>query len=323
VRFGVGRLFPVKEAVSERPQQVYSPPVEYKEGQMSVFFCPRDDCEEELFVFLNNSRYSIHCAVYELNLPRIISLLENKNREIDVRVVVDDYYYTEVEGTGFARQDGKQGLMHNKFCVVDGIRVYTGSFNPTLNCAYKNNNNMLVIESEYLARNYENEFGELWRGEFGKGNKTVYPVVVWNNIRVENYFCPEDGCRDKIRGEIARANKSIIFLMFSFTDDFLGNDLVIKHEEGVVVRGVFEKTKLSEYSEFNKLSYQGIDVRLDKNKYNMHHKVWIIDNRTVITGSFNPSANAEYDNDENILIIEDPVIARYFIEEFDRIWGKE
>ncbi len=38
----------------------------------------------------------------------------------------------------------------------------------------------------------------------------------------------------------------------------------------------------------------------------MHHKVIIIDDRTVITGSFNFSRNANRKNDENTLIIENP-----------------
>jgi len=52
----------------------------------------------------------------------------------------------------------------------------------------------------------------------------------------------------------------------------------------------------------------------------MHHKVFIIDNATVVTGSFNPSQNADTRNDENMLIIHDPSIAARFLEEFYRLW---
>ena len=51
----------------------------------------------------------------------------------------------------------------------------------------------------------------------------------------------------------------------------------------------------------------------------MHHKFFIIDNRTVITGSFNPSKNADNRNDENIVIIEDAEIAAEFLDEFGLI----
>lgn len=198
-----------------------------------------------------------------------------------------------------------------------------GSMNPTVNCAYKNNNNMLVVESRYLAENYEAEFMELWDGKFGKGDKVPHPIINWNNITLKNYFCPEDDCQGKVRAELQKAKSSIYFMEFSFTDDYIGRDLVVKHAAGVDVRGVFEKTKLSNYSEYNLLKYQGIDVRTDTNKYNLHHKVFIIDNRTVITGSYNPSASANSQNDENILIIEDERIAEKFAEEFLRLYKTE
>jgi phosphatidylserine/phosphatidylglycerophosphate/cardiolipin synthase-like enzyme len=315
-----GRAKPAVESPAQIAQNEIIP-TESTDSVIEVYFCPRDDCEGRLFELLDSARGSIHCAAYELNLPRIISLLENKSIEgIDIKVVIDDAYFHEVENFSWVRQDGKQGLMHNKFCVVDSKMVFTGSMNPTKNCAYKNNNNMVVIESRLLSENYEAEFEELWNGEFGKGEKVEYPVIIWNNITIRNYFCPEDGCSRRVREELGKANKSIYFMEFSFTDDYIGKDLVLRFNEGIVVRGVFEKTKISEFSEYQLLDYQGIEVKLDGNKYNMHHKVWIIDNRTVITGSYNPSANADRDNDENILVIEDERVAKRFLEEFGVVW---
>jgi phosphatidylserine/phosphatidylglycerophosphate/cardiolipin synthase-like enzyme len=52
----------------------------------------------------------------------------------------------------------------------------------------------------------------------------------------------------------------------------------------------------------------------------MHHKVFIIDNKTVITGSYNPTKNANERNDENILIIHDKKIAEKYLKEFERIY---
>ena len=59
-----------------------------------------------------------------------------------------------------------------------------------------------------------------------------------------------------------------------------------------------------------KLREAGLDVRLDGNPANMHHKVFIIDGHIVITGSYNFSRSAEERNDENTLIIHDPAIAQ-------------
>lgn len=92
--------------------------------------------------------------------------------------------------------------------------------------------------------------------------------------------------------------------------------LVIKHMEGIDVQGIFDKTQNSKYSQYSFLAYQGIPVSLDTNPKFLHHKVFIIDNETVITGSFNPSSNADKSNDENVIILEDKELASLYVKEF-------
>jgi phosphatidylserine/phosphatidylglycerophosphate/cardiolipin synthase-like enzyme len=62
-------------------------------------------------------------------------------------------------------------------------------------------------------------------------------------------------------------------------------------------------------------------VCLDANPRNMHHKVIVIDDDVVITGSFNFSASADKSNDENMVILRNADIARRFEEEFQRVYG--
>src|SRR6266496_3543533 len=76
------------------------------------------------------------------------------------------------------------------------------------------------------------------------------------------------------------------------------------------------ETQFSEYGKFKKLK---MDVLQDGNPYLMHHKVFIIDGATVIFGSFNFSNNADQDNDENLLIVDDPQLAQAFEAEFQRV----
>ena len=52
----------------------------------------------------------------------------------------------------------------------------------------------------------------------------------------------------------------------------------------------------------------------------MHHKVFVIDNKIVITGSFNPSENGNTNNDENVLILENLEIAKLYLEEFEKVY---
>ncbi len=54
----------------------------------------------------------------------------------------------------------------------------------------------------------------------------------------------------------------------------------------------------------------------------MHHKVIIIDNSIVVTGSLNFSSSADEDNEENVVILDNPEIAALYLQEFDKLWNQ-
>jgi phosphatidylserine/phosphatidylglycerophosphate/cardiolipin synthase-like enzyme len=56
--------------------------------------------------------------------------------------------------------DNRSSLMHNKFFVIDGLIVWTGSTNITNTGFTYNHNNSLVFTSTELADIYETEFDE-------------------------------------------------------------------------------------------------------------------------------------------------------------------
>ncbi len=286
-------------------------------GSLEVYFCPQEDCEAALIQFLDSAQASIHCALFEIDLPSVKEKLLEKSTQVEVKVVTDNDYLFEFNHS-FVKADS-WGLMHNKFCVIDGKKVSTGSMNPTNNGAHKNNNNLLLIESTYLAGNYEGEFSEMWNGTFKKGNKVRNPSIRIGDVKVHSYFCPEDQCAERVKEELKKAQKSIQFMTFSFTHEGIANILLLKKMENLSISGVMEARQVTKDSQFSRLSYQGVEVVKDGNKNNMHHKVFIIDNQTVITGSFNPTAGGDTRNDENILIIEDASITEKFLKEFEKV----
>jgi len=58
---------------------------------------------------------------------------------------------------------------------------------------------------------------------------------------------------------------------------------------------------------------------MDTNPYTMHHKVFVVDGSTVITGSYNFSNAADESNDENVVIIHNAEVAQYYTEEFEML----
>ena len=286
-------------------------------GEIQLYFCPHQDCVTPLVNFLDSAQESIHCAFFEVDLDLVRDKLLEKSSQIEVQVITDNDYLYEFNHS-FVKTD-TWGLMHNKFCIVDNQKISSGSTNPTNNGAHKNNNNLIFIESSVLATNYEAEFSEMWEGTFKKGSPVLNPSVMLGTTEIQNYFCPEDHCADKIKNELEKATTSIKFMTFSFTNEGIANILLLKHNEDVLVEGVMEARQVTKYSQFSRLEYQGVDVVKDGNKQNMHHKVFIIDEETVITGSMNPTGGGDTRNDENVLIIKNRDIANLFLEEYAKV----
>lgn len=285
-----------------------------------VLFCPADGCETRLRTLIESANVSIHCALYDVELEGIVDALKAKAKDIDVQLVTDKDNTKHLYGIDYVSNIGTHQLMHDKFCIIDSEIVFMGSYNPTIT-GMKNDNNMLVIYSKYLSSNYEDEFSELESRVFGSGEKVRNPVIYLNDIRYENYFCPEDKCAEHIIELISGATDSIDFMCFTFTHDGIGDALVDAHNRGVQVRGVFEKFQKSKWCEYEKLLENDVPVIWDSNPKNMHNKVFIIDKTIVVTGSFNPTKAGDTKNDENILIIHDKEIADKFTDDFERIHG--
>lgn len=286
-----------------------------------VYFCPRDDCGKILENNIKSANSSVYCAFYDLNLRNVINALAVKSRIIDVKIVIDDSNNKgQIKGDG-VRMDNEKALMHNKFCVIDDSIVLTGSFNPTDNDNNYNNNNLVVIHSQILPKNYKDEFDELWSLKFGEGNNVKHPVLYLNDIKIENFFCPDDKCSMRIVDLIKNAKSSIYFMSFAFTNEEIADVLIRKDD--IEIRGIFDaQQSFNKYSQFKRLNEFGVNVKKDTSKYKMHHKVFIIDNETVVTGSFNPTLSADTKNDENLIVIHDKKIAESFLDEFDMLWNE-
>ncbi|OQY30320.1 MAG: hypothetical protein B6244_00220 [Candidatus Cloacimonetes bacterium 4572_55] len=290
--------------------------------------------DKQLVKKIDQADQSIYAALHELDSDLIAkALIQAKERGVLTQVVTETDYMDEesiewVQEAGILvkNDQGRGGLMHNKFIIFDEKYVWTGSFNTTYNGANKNDNNAVFIESKELAANYLNEFNEMFhQSQFGvSSNKEIaYPLIsISDGTELVSIFAPENGVDQYIIDEILKSTNQLCFLIFSFTHDDIGQAMLDQAKAGVNVRGVFEKRGANtQYSEFPRLSGAGLDVRLDTNKYICHHKVIIVDDHTVLTGSFNFSQNATRTNDENLLIIRNNrQVAGQFLEEFQRIF---
>jgi len=287
-----------------------------QELNIEAYFCPQDGCMD---VFIQNIEGSseVKCAFYDLELPELIAALKLKNASL----VIDYASYSQNKGlledldiiVGW-----KYIQMHNKFCVLDD-GVITGSFNPTERGNEKNNNNVLVIRNEKIRKAYLAEFEEMRSGVFAGGSKGKQSAC-GNGSCVSVYFCPEDCEPEIIADVIDDAQQSVYFMTFSFTDMQIAEALVKAHERGLDIAGVMESSQAGSYSVYDYLMENKINILKDKNPYNMHHKVFIIDD-IVVTGSTNPTGNGFGNNDENLVVVRDYGVYMRYLEEFENVYG--
>ena len=52
----------------------------------------------------------------------------------------------------------------------------------------------------------------------------------------------------------------------------------------------------------------------------MHHKFAILDNHTVLTGSYNWTPESEEQNYENLLVLREPAQVEAYQREFEALW---
>ncbi len=295
---------------------------------------------EKLIERIDKAQSSIHIASFEFNLtPVAEALIAAHERGVDIKWVTDDEHGLEadeeedhgqfemLEDAGIEiRDDGRSALMHNKFWIFDGQTAWTGSTNITKNGNFRNNNNVIIIENPDVAAIYEREFDEMWTdGEFGPTSTSTVSnqSTTIDGTPVQVLFAAEDEVVSQLVPLVEGATDSIRFMAFSFTHDDLGQAVRKKAKGGVDVKGIFEvRGSETEYSELTALYCDDVAVRQDGNKGTFHHKVFVIDDKTVVTGSLNFSDNADNSNDENVVIINNSDIAAQYLQEFDRRWAE-
>ena len=303
-------------------------------GAIQVFFVPTatpggSDAEQALIALISGAQESVACAFYDFELESVAHALVARHQAGVTVALVSDSDYSDRPGLCLCRDAGipvifdkRSALMHNKFCVVDGRYVWTGSTNITRNGMFENNNNAVLITSGELATNFTGEFEEMFvQHKFGASSprNTTWPTLTVAGTSLECYFAPEDGVEEKVIAKIAEARRQIAFMAFVFTSEPIAEIMGERLAAGAQVRGVVEKRSAgSRYSRHKYLNERGANIYIDGNPNTMHHKVIVVDGELVMTGSYNFSASAEEKNDENLIVIHSPKIAAMFLEEVDR-----
>ena len=118
---------------------------------VEVAFSPDGQAEALVLKVIRSAKTSIRLAGYTFTSPTVVrTLTDAKKRGIDVAELVD-YSNTSrilkmLVSAGIpTRIISAYPIHHDKYIVVDGLHVETGSFNYTIAAARRNSENVLVV----------------------------------------------------------------------------------------------------------------------------------------------------------------------------------
>ena len=127
-------------------------------------------------------------------------------------------------------------------------------------------------------------------------------------------FTPPAGIAKTLQDLLATAKTSIQILMYEMTAEWVVSALGAAKARGVAVQVVVDKYMQSAKETVpNNLAKLGIEVTVDWIHHIAHNKVCVIDDATVITGSYNWTNDAETANAENILVTDDYNTVRQYM----------
>ncbi len=152
---------------------------------------------------------------------------------------------------------------------------------------------------------------------------TIYTNVLATDIPLNTtahvYFSPEDSCTEVMVKELIKAKTEILVQAYSFTSKRIAKALVDAHKRGVRTVIVLDQSHRSDKnSAADFTARMGIPTFIDAQHAKAHNKIVIIDQETVITGSFNFKKEAGKEIADNLLILKSKDLAKVYIDNWEK-----
>lgn len=302
--------------------------------------CSSSICKEILYN-IDKANKTIDIAIYGYSAtPAIEQALKNAiNRGVKIRLVYD----VDSKGTNIYPDTQKlvsiltsnrndeiceesKNIMHNKFYIFDNKTTITGSANLShTDMSGFNSNSIVVIKSPQVANIYRKEFEQMFTGKFhnSKVSQTRNKVSV-SDKDIEIYFSPQDkSITNAVLPLIRNAKKYIYIPTFVLTEKRVTEELIKAKQRGVDVKIIIDALNASiKHSKHNELRNGGIQVKTENYAGKMHSKSMLVDDEYTIIGSMNFSYSGENRNDENLVVIKDSNITKFYKDFFVYQWNK-
>ena len=279
---------------------------------LQVYFTPHQEVDNFILEKVEEANKCVYIASYSFGWRKLLGkLLELKKKNVDVKIFIEKSFYQDGLEKNIRKDNLKNSLFHPKFMIIDEEKLLIGSLNFTYENIYLHHNNIIFIENKELTGYFYKTFLSFWNG------KRVEDY--YKKGKFEVYFSPWSDCENILRKYIFSANFSIYFALFDFTSEGIARQIIEKKKKGIRVFGIIERNKILPYSVFYLLEDFGCKMKKSNMAGLLHDKFFIIDEETVITGSYNPTLSARR-NIECLFIVKDKKVAKEFLKEWKNLW---
>lgn len=284
---------------------------------------------------IDGASTSIRVAQFTFSRKEIEqALLRAQSRGVGIRVAMDtgqdnpNSLATRLQTAGVDVRfvpgrdvNGRLGLLHTKFMMVDDRVLLTGSNNWSSTGTSINNENTMVLRGradDEIIKGFACNFESIWNADLNAAASCSGENV---------FFTPGSAARRMIQDSIGSATSSIDVLMHHFTLRDLAKELAKAQERGVSVRIIVNEADRTEVqnSSFQRLLDAGGEIhfkRVNEDAYQfMHNKLAIFDGKVLVNGSGNWSGAAFFDNYENFVRYYEPQVVRDFEDMYERLWA--
>ncbi|MHA1558904.1 MAG: phospholipase D-like domain-containing protein [Alphaproteobacteria bacterium] len=148
-------------------------------------------------------------------------------------------------------------------------------------------------------------------------------VIYTKNPAVwEVCFPPKQPCLPMIINAIRKARHSIRVQGYTLTSDSIVKEFLNAHNQGIKIFVLLDKTQCSAHNDKVQTLYEKkVAIKIDYKPAIAHNKVMIIDNHTILTGSYNWTNGAEQKNAENLLRVNSVELTKEYINNFEERWA--
>ncbi|WP_246050500.1 phospholipase D-like domain-containing protein [Leptospira langatensis] len=276
---------------------------------------------DEILRLIRETKHSIYMHVYSLDDPEIekeLLLAHSRGVLLELMGELGKKYPSSL--LPFLRYWDGSGLQHSKVLVSDHKIVFLGTGNFTFYGLEMDHNG--YIEFLLLQRDWE-KFHSFLREE--------YPFSTLKLSDLELINSPKDGFRiqNRLYDAALSSQNRIRYLIFDHYDPVLSLGMLRSNAEETL--GVYDRPLdpegrfLSSMDRFT-IKEDGNEDILDDTTPGkgglLHHKTMIIDDRELLTGSYNYSLSARDSNREILVTTKNANLVSAFRDEWERVYRK-